>query len=132
MLLAVVPILCSMNAGATTTKNTDWVIQDYVEQGWFSGNLLIAKKGEQISVRSFRMANIADNIPNSRNSRFNVGSIAKHYTAVLVLQMIEQGALTYETTLSEFDLGIDETIATKITVEHLLQHRAGFSDIFHE
>ena len=130
ILFAVVPLLCSMNAGATAAQNTDWIIKDFVEQGWFSGNVLIAKKGEQISVRSFGMANIADNIPNSRNSRFNVGSIAKHYTAVLVLQMIEQGVLSYETTISDFDLGIDEAIATKITVEHLLQHRAGFSDIF--
>lgn len=126
----VVALIYTAYCSAASLNDTDRIIHDYVEHGWFSGNVLIAKSGEQLSTRSFGFANIADNIPNNPSIRFNIGSIAKHYTAVLVLQMIEQGNLSYETTLSEFDLGLDDAIATKITVEQLLTHRAGFGDIF--
>ncbi len=140
-IFAVAALLCGANTAADnstiwldrysgTAKKAERIIQEYVDQSWFSGNVLIANKGGQGSVSSFGMSNIAKKTPNSRSTRFNVGSIAKHYTAVLVLQMIEQGKLTYETTLSEFDLGLDKDIAEKITIEHLLKHRAGFGDIF--
>jgi len=134
-------LLCSSHTVAETSKDlpddnssfskqAEQIIQPYVNQSWFSGNVLISNKSGQLSIRSFGMSNIADKTPNSRCTRFNIGSIAKHYTAVLVLQMIEQGKLSYETRLSEFDLGLDEEIAAKVSIEHLLKHRAGFGDIF--
>ncbi|MFC3095388.1 serine hydrolase [Alteromonas sediminis] len=130
ILCAAATILCAMHSGAVTPESAERVVQEYVDHTWFSGNVLIAHKDGKVSAQSYGLANIADNIPNRRDTRFNVGSIAKHYTAVLVLQMIEQGKFSFETTLSEFDLGLDASIAEKITIEHLLTHKAGFGDIF--
>ncbi len=111
-------------------KNAEQIVQPYVDQSWFSGNVLLASKSDPLSIRSYGMSNIANKVSNSRCTRFNIGSIAKHYTAVLVLQMIEQGKLSYDTKLSEFDIGIDAEIAAKVSIEQLLKHRAGFGDIF--
>jgi len=33
-------------------------------------------------------------------------------------------------TLAKFDLGFPKHVASKITIEHLLNHRSGFADIF--
>jgi len=111
-------------------KEIEPIVGKYIEHSWFSGNILVSDSLGHSFIHSFGMANISEKIPNSRSTRFNIGSIAKNYTAVLVLQMIEQGKLSYETPLSKFNLGINDDIAKKVTVEHLLTHTAGFSDIF--
>lgn len=129
-LAVAVPAPADAGSNSAAEKASNQIIQPYVEQSWFSGNVLIADEKGHISVHSFGMADIANGTPNSRCTRFNIGSIAKHYTAVLVLQMIEQGQLSYDTPLAEFDLGIDSEIAAKVTIEHLVKHQAGFGDIF--
>ena len=106
------------------------IIQDYVKAGWFSGNLLIANERGQKVLKSYGYANKAAGIKNQACTRFNIGSIAKIYTAVLVLQYIESGELTLDTTLAETGLDLDPVIAKKVTIGHLLKHQAGFSDIF--
>lgn len=106
------------------------IIEPYVSNSWFSGNVLISNKDGIAEVRSFGMSNYVEQRRNSRCTRFNIGSISKDYTAVLVLQMIEEGKLSYETKLSAFDLGLNPDASANISIEHLLTHRAGFRDIF--
>lgn len=56
-----------------------------------------------------------------------VASVTKTMTAVVVLQLVEEGLLSLDTTLSEFVP--DYPLADQITVKHLLQHRSGIYDI---
>lgn len=63
---------------------------------------------------------------------FQLGSTTKMFTALALLQRVEDGALTLETTLaeahpaSEFDYDADWNDA--ITMHHLLTHQGGFYD----
>ena len=110
------------------------MIDKYVESGWFSGNILVGSaNSKRASVQqSYGYADIAEQIPNQACTRFNVGSIAKIYTAVLVLQYIEKGTFSLDTSIAEtgVNIGIDPDIAKNVTIGHLLKHKAGFSDIF--
>ena len=60
------------------------MIDNYVESGWFSGNILVgsANSGKASVQQSYGYADIAEHIPNQACTRFNIGSIAKIYTAV--------------------------------------------------
>lgn len=111
-------------------KSTEAIIQQYEALNWFSGNVLIAHQDDVIFQKSVGWADREKSIPNKYCTRFNIGSIAKHYTAVLTLQLVEEGKLTLTDRITTFDLGLNDTLVEDITIEHLLKHRAGFSDIF--
>ncbi|MFS1704580.1 serine hydrolase [Alteromonas sp. AMM-1] len=106
------------------------VADEYVKSGWFTGNVLIAADNLPLFEQSYGYANFDKLRANESCTRFNLGSIAKIYTAVLVLQQIEAGALSLDTTIAESGLNIAADIAGKVTIAHLLKHKAGFRDIF--
>lgn len=64
------------------------------------------------------------------DSLFQIGSISKVYTAILVMQLVESGELNLETPvkdiLQEFDIPGAETI----TIRHLLSHSSGMTSDF--
>jgi len=102
----------------------------YSDLGWFNGTILVAKNGKPIFEASYGLADREDSIPNQLDTKYNLGSIMKHYTAVLVLQKVEDGTLSLDDTLETFRLGFPQNIAGRITVRQLLHHRSGFADIF--
>jgi CubicO group peptidase (beta-lactamase class C family) len=73
--------------------------------GWFSGTVLLAREGRPILKASFGLSDREAGTPNRANTKYNLGSIVKHFTAVLVLQQVEKGAIDLEDRLDQFDLG---------------------------
>jgi len=106
------------------------IIDAYAELGWFSGSVLVAHGGEPILELSVGMADREAGTPNTRKTRYNLGSIMKHFTAVLVLQQVEAGTLSLDDRLAKFALGFPPETAARVTVRHLLHHRSGFPDVF--
>ena len=71
-------------------------------------------------------------VPNNVDTRFNLGSMNKMFTATAVVRLAEQGKLSFEDRISKF---IDESwlpreITDKITVRHLLTHSSGLGSYF--
>jgi D-alanyl-D-alanine carboxypeptidase len=56
-----------------------------------------------------------------------IASATKTHTAAVILQLVDEGRLTLDTTLAEFVPGYPN--AANITVRHLLQHRSGILEI---
>ena len=108
----------------------DDIAMQYQQMGWFSGGLLITKDNEVVFASSYGYQNAIEKIKNSTQSRFNLGSIMKDFTKVLILQQVEAGKLKLSDKLVTFELGFKQSDADKITIEHLLNHSAGFADIF--
>jgi CubicO group peptidase (beta-lactamase class C family) len=108
----------------------DNIAMQYHQMGWFSGSLLITKNNEKVFSSSYGFQDVEKKIKNDAQSRFNLGSIMKDFTKVLILQQIEAGKLKFSDKLITFELGFEQIHADKITIEHLLNHSAGFADIF--
>lgn len=106
------------------------IIDSYRALGWFSGSVLLAKAGIPIYAASVGFADRESALPNRLETRYNLGSIIKNFTAVLILQQVERGAIGLDDSLDSFDLGFPADVARKITVRHLLYHRSGFSGAF--
>lgn len=113
------------------SKSKD-IISQYSASDWFSGNVAIYKEGQLVFNQSYGLADIANNIKNTNETKIRIGSINKHYTAVLIMQKVQAGQLALTDKLAKFDLGFDNHIANKITVAHLLRHTSGFGDIFND
>ncbi|WP_405904998.1 serine hydrolase domain-containing protein [Streptomyces sp. NBC_00828] len=58
--------------------------------------------------------------------RFRVGSVSKSFTAVVLLQLVDEGKLNLDTSVNSYLPGLlpDD----RITVRHLLSHRSGLYD----
>lgn len=102
----------------------------YHRMGWFSGSILVTKDGRTLFSKSYGYRDAEEKSKNTHQTKYNLGSIMKHFTKVLVLQQIEAGNVSLEDTLDTFELGFPTEFASIITVEQLLNHRSGFADIF--
>ncbi|MDO6445570.1 serine hydrolase domain-containing protein [Colwellia sp. 1_MG-2023] len=106
------------------------IVDQYTKLGWFSGTVLIAKDGKVFHRQSVDMQSQTLGIKNSTKTRYNIGSIMKAFTAVLVLQQVESGHLKTTDSLDKFKLGFKDSNIANITIEQLLTHRSGLPDIF--
>jgi len=87
------------------------------------GAISLYKNGKEIYSNSIGFADINRSVKNSANTKFRIGSISKTFTAVIILQLIEENKLNLETTLDKFFPQIQNS--AEITIEHLLRHRSG-------
>ena len=120
----------TQNKNMKVPEVADNIAIQYQEMGWFSGNVLITKDGKEVFSSSYGFQDIEKELRNRTQSRFNLGSIMKDFTKVLILKQVEAGKLKLSDKLITFELGFKQLHAEKITIEHLLNHRAGFADIF--
>lgn len=106
-----------------TRQKLDEVLDAYARQYKFNGTVLVAKKGEILLEKGYGFRNIKPSIPNDENSIFQIGSVTKQFTAVIILKLQEQGKLSVKDKLSKYFP--DYPNGDKITIENLLTHTSG-------
>lgn len=67
----------------------------------FNGAALVAENGKVIYKGGFGMANMEWGIPNEPDTKFRLGSITKHFTAMLTLELVEQGKIKLDGKISD-------------------------------
>jgi CubicO group peptidase (beta-lactamase class C family) len=116
----------------TFAKQLDEIITEKSNTGQFSGVILIKQGGDTLFEVPYGYANRTWNIRNQVNTRFRIASISKLFTAVAVLQLVEQGKFSLETSVREC-LGLENTrIPRAATVQHMLTMTSGIADWFEE
>ncbi|HYH13234.1 MAG TPA: serine hydrolase domain-containing protein, partial [Thermomicrobiales bacterium] len=96
----------------------------------FSGAVLVARNGTPIFTGAYGMADIDQQIPNTVETRFNLGSMNKMFTSVTIGQLVEAGEMTFSDTIAQHLQDYPADVASKVKVEHLLTHTSGLGDIF--
>ena len=98
----------------------------------FSGVITIQREGEVLVEGAYGLANRSWKIKNREDTRFRIASISKMFTAVGILQLIEQGKISLMTPVIEY-LGMKSTrIPAEVNVYHLLTMTSGIADWFDE
>jgi CubicO group peptidase (beta-lactamase class C family) len=95
------------------------VIQQKIAEG-FNGNVLVAQKGVIVYQNSFGFAN--DSVKNNLQSKFQLASLSKTFTAVAVMKLAEQGKLGLDYTVKDYYPNFPYD---GITIRSLLCHRSG-------
>jgi len=96
----------------------------------FSGTVLIAKNDKTIFSGAYGLASKAYNIPNRIDTKLSIASIGKIFTAIAILQLVEQGKLSLTDTIGKFLPDYpNKQVSGKVTIHHLLTHSSGLSDI---
>jgi CubicO group peptidase (beta-lactamase class C family) len=94
----------------------------------FSGTILIAKDENIIYEKAAGYSDHDKKNPNELDTKFNIGSIGKTFTAVLILQLYENGKLDLTKPINEYLPEYKIPNADKITIHHLLSHNSGLSN----
>ena len=89
---------------------------------------LVARNGQIVYKKAFGMANLEYNIPMQVDNIFRIGSITKQFTAVAILQLMEQGKLNLQDDITKF-IPDYPMHGHKITIEHLLTHTSGIQSL---
>jgi CubicO group peptidase (beta-lactamase class C family) len=98
------------------------------EDDAFSGVVLITQGNREIFKGENGYASRAWMIKNTLDTRFDTASITKLFTAVAVLQLIDQKHLTFNTGVVDFLNLQDTAISRDVTIFHLLTHSSGIGD----
>ncbi|MDE7202783.1 MAG: beta-lactamase family protein [Lachnospiraceae bacterium] len=98
----------------------------------FRGNIYIIQNNKVIYEKTSGYADLANEIPNTLDTRFASASAGKVFVAVGILQLIEQGKIHFDDTLGKH-LDLEwHNIDRDVTVKQLLTHTSGVPDYFDE
>ena len=98
----------------------------------FRGVIYVIQDSKVIMEYVSGFADLANEVPNTIETKFASASAEKVFVATAVLQLIVQGKLGFEDTLGKL-LDIDlHDIDSNVTVEQLLNHTSGVPDYFDE
>lgn len=100
----------------------------------FSGTVLIARGDDVSFSHACGEASKRFHAANDLETRFNLGSMNKMFTATAIAQLVERGVIAYDDPISEY---VDETwlpreITERVTVHHLLSHTSGLGSYFNK
>jgi CubicO group peptidase (beta-lactamase class C family) len=95
----------------------------------FSGAVLVARGGTPVFKKAYGMANQEQRAANRVDTKFNLGSMNKMFTAVAVAQLAERGKLSFDDPLIKHLPDYpDKEVAAKVTVHQLLTHTSGLGN----
>jgi CubicO group peptidase (beta-lactamase class C family) len=118
---------------AEKARELDAYMQKLVGADVFSGAVLLAKDGKILFEKAYGEANKDFHVANRVDTKFNLGSMNKMFTAVAIAQLAERGKLSFEDPLAKFlpDFPNKEA-AQKIKLKHLLTHTSGLGSYFNK
>jgi CubicO group peptidase (beta-lactamase class C family) len=122
--------ICVLLALATTafaqTKIAALATAEY-EAGHFNGTLLAVKNGRVAAQVSRGKANLQFGVPITADTRFPIASMTKLFTAILALQLVEQGHLQLDAPAATYVRDLPAACQA-ITIRALLTHISGLKN----
>jgi len=114
---------CTQNKAA----KIDELVSLYAEDGYLNGAVLVAENGKAIYQKAFGLANLESSIPNRVDCKFEVYSINKQFTALMIMQLVEEGKVTLDGCITDYLPYYRQDTGDKITIHHLLTHSHGIA-----
>lgn len=124
------PILALLAAVALQPATPDFVAvaQKLVKDKGIPGvAIAVQRNGKMVYGKGFGFANIETSTAMSIDSVHELASVSKQFTAVAILQLVDQGKLKLTDSICDHLSGAPETWRP-VTVHHLLSHTGGLAD----
>ncbi len=125
------PVARQEPADAELAAEIDAFVTRLVEQDRFWGVVALALDGEPVFQKAYGYACKRYDVPNRIDTRFNLGSMNKMFTATAICQLQEQGKLSFDDFLIEYVPDYPNAeIAKKVKIHHLLSHTSGMGSFW--
>jgi len=118
------------DGGSSKAARIGEMVAQYERYGYLNGPVLVAEHGRVIYARGVGYARMESHSPNTTRTRFDIASITKQFTAVLVLQQVEEGRMRLNDKLSAYLSWYRKDTGDRITIEQLLHHTSGLPPDF--
>jgi CubicO group peptidase (beta-lactamase class C family) len=101
-------------------KKLDEVVESYYNSGKFEGVALVVGDGNVLLKKAYGLANREWSVPNTVTTRFNIASLAKSFTAILIMQLQQEGKLQLDDNLATYLPQYTAEAGQKVTLRQLL------------
>jgi CubicO group peptidase (beta-lactamase class C family) len=116
-------------ANGQPAPNVAAAVYQYANAHEFSGTVLVQRDGRTVLRQSFGLANRAFAVPTRPDVRYRIASITKLFTAVMILQLRDEGLLDLTAPVSRYLPGYARNGADKVPVQNLLNHTSGLPNV---
>jgi CubicO group peptidase (beta-lactamase class C family) len=107
-------------------------LEELVSADRFSGAVLVAKDDTKLFQHAYGLAEKNFQVPAQLETKYNLGSLNKMFTAVAILQLVEQGKVSLHEPISRYLPDYPRERAERITLHHLLTHTSGLGSYWNE
>ena len=132
-------LICCYSVSPAQTENTytlnqikrlDSIATQDVPKGAPGIATGIVNNGKIVYERVAGYANLVDSTLITRNTRFNIASNGKQFTALAILVLIDEKKISLTDDIRKYLPTIYPRQNSKITVENLLNHTSGIRDVY--
>ncbi len=122
--------LAAQKISKSQRQEIDAYLADQIKEGAPGVAVGVVSDGEIIYEKYLGLANLEHQVPVDENSRFNVASVAKQFTALATLKLILEGKLSLEDDIRKYLPELYPDIKDDILIRHLLNHSSGIRDFY--
>lgn len=103
----------------------DAIAQEVLARGETPGLTILIASGDQITyAKGFGYADLDHDVPATAETVYNIGSVTKPITATAVMQLVEDGKLDLDASITDYVPAFD-THGHRVSLRHLLHHTSG-------
>jgi CubicO group peptidase (beta-lactamase class C family) len=117
---------------AALIKEINLIAENALKRPVAGFSLGVMKDNRVILKRGYGFADLERKIPATAETRYQIGSITKQFTAAAILRLVEQKKINLDDEITKY-LPEFSTQGNKVTIHHLLTHTSGiknYSDYF--
>jgi CubicO group peptidase (beta-lactamase class C family) len=129
VILLLTTLVLAVETAAPPLSNesaVDAIFKDVIHPGQPGAAVLVAKDGKILFEKAYGLADVEHTIPVSLETKFNIASITKPFTAAAILKLQEEGRLSLDDPLSKYIP--DYPRGNEIKIRHLLTHTSGIPE----
>ncbi|MGC4037739.1 MAG: serine hydrolase [Chitinophagaceae bacterium] len=108
-------------------KSIDSALTYLYQHQLFNGTALVGEKGKVIYKKAFGISAAKNGQPLTTALSFNLASVSKQFTAMMIMLLKEQGKLKYDDPVQQY---LPEFPYPSVTIRHLLTHTSGLPEYF--
>ena len=121
-----------ISAQDTMSERIEAHVDAYANTDQFQGTIRVTAAELNGFTLSRGLANVDNSQPNTPETQFYIASIAKAFTATMVLQMVDEGLIELDDRIIDHIPELSAEIAADMSVYHLLSHTSGLPRDFTE
>lgn len=120
-------VLASTSSDDDANKRIDAIFSRFQETDSPGCAVAVVRNGRSLLVRGYGMANLEQASPITPSTVFDVGSMAKQFTAMCIVLLVEQGKLSLSDEVRKYVPELP-VFQRPITIAHLVYHTSGLRE----
>ncbi len=119
-------VLCAFSS--SRADEVDDYVERHLHQLHIPGiSLAVVADSQIIKAKGYGIANVESNVPATKDTVFEIGSMTKQFTATAIMMLIEEGKVSLDDKITKYFPAAPETW-NRITIKHLLSHTSGIQN----